>query len=358
MVETNNTWLLIAPVGDLSGQPINNVGLGWEDIHTGWNTNSTYDTSSWGTPVSYGDIWGHGYSAYWAPGHLSPVYLRKIVNLPAVQQAFLSGGADDDIQIYINGTLVLDDHNGTAAGFGPIDVTNYLVVGSNLLAAKAHDSFGGVDGYYFTIAWTVPPPNLDMTPPTIALTCPATANLRATAYASVKVSDLESGVGSQSAPDGDSPLDTSTVGTHTFTVTATDIAGNSGSSSCTYRVIYDFQGAGGFGPPVANPPDTNTVRAGSTVPVKWQLPDGQGGYVSVLGVVTSLTTQEVLCLDLSSSTNEVPASTSGNSGLHYDATTQQFIYNWNTGRSMAGKCYVFFLRLNDGSVHHANFSLE
>ena len=157
-VETDESWLLIAPVDDLSGQPINNVGLTWEANNTGWNTKFTYGTSSWGTPVSYGDIWGHGYSAYWAPGHASPCYLRKIVNLPAVQQAFLSGGDDDDIQIYINGTLVFDDHKGTTAGFGPIDVTRYLVPGSNLIAAKAHDSFGGDDGYYFKIAWTAPPP--------------------------------------------------------------------------------------------------------------------------------------------------------------------------------------------------------
>jgi len=165
-VETDNTWLLIAPDGDRSKEPINNVGLSWEASNTGWNTNFTYGTSSWGTPVSYGDIWGHGYSAYWAPDHASPCYLRKIVNLPAVQQAFLSGGADDDIQIYINGTLVFDDHNGTAAGFGPIDVTAYLVPGSNLIAAKAHDSSGGNDGYYFKIAWTAPPTTTTVQPTT------------------------------------------------------------------------------------------------------------------------------------------------------------------------------------------------
>ena len=93
--------------------------------------------------------------------------------------------------------------------------------------------------------------------------------------------------------------------------------------------------------------------------MKWQLPDGQGGYISNLGVVTSLNIQEVQCSNLSTTlTNEVAASTSGNSGLRYDAATHQFIYNWNTDRSMAGKCYVFILRLNDGSEYRANFSLR
>jgi hypothetical protein len=221
------------------------------------------------------------------------------------------------------------------------------------------DDPNGQHNIYAATFTLPPPPNPDTIPPTIALTCPVTANLRATAYASVNVSDSESGVGSQSAPNGNSLLDTSTVGPHTFTVTATDIAGNSSSNSCTYGVIYDFQGAGGFGPPIANPPATNTAKGGSTVPVKWQLPDGQGGYISNLGVVTSLNIQEVQCSNLSTTlTNEVAASTSGNSGLRYDAATHQFIYNWNTDRSMAGKCYVFILRLNDGSEYRANFSLR
>jgi len=216
-----------------------------------------------------------------------------------------------------------------------------------------------VYGATFTLPPPPPPPNPDTTPPTVVLTCPPTANLRATAYASVNVSDSESGVAAQSAPNGNSPVDTSTVGTRTYIVNASDNAGNSSSNSCTYRVIYDFQGAGGFGPPIANPPATNTAKGGSTVPVKWQLPDGQGGYISNLGVVTSLAIQEVQCANLSNTlTNEVLASTSGNSGLRYDAIASQFIYNWKTDRSMAGKCYVFILRLNDESEFRANFSLR
>jgi hypothetical protein len=110
---------------------------------------------------------------------------------------------------------------------------------------------------------------------------------------------------------------------------------------------------------LANPPVTKSAKAGSTVPVKWQLPDGQGGYISDLSVVVSITFQQVQCSDLSTSlTNEVPTTTSGGSGLHYDAITNQFIYNWKTKASMAGPCYGLILRLSDGSEYRAYFSLK
>ena len=92
-----------------------------------------------------------------------------------------------------------------------------------------------------------------MTIPTIDFggTCPNTVNLNEAANISVSVADDLSGVALQSAPNGSSPLDTSTVGDQTFTVTAEDVAGNENSNVCECRGIYDFSGTGGFGPPLA-----------------------------------------------------------------------------------------------------------
>jgi hypothetical protein len=105
-------------------------------------------------------------------------------------------------------------------------------------------------------AWTP-----DTFAPTISLTCPGTVNLNAPAYVTVSVIDERSGVASQSFPNGNNIVDTSTVGAKTFTVTAADNAGNSGSSSCSYQVIYDFQGIGGFGSPLGGPTTVNTAKA-------------------------------------------------------------------------------------------------
>ncbi len=197
----------------------------------------------------------------------------------------------------------------------------------------------------------------DTTPPTITLTCPGTVNVNSTAYASVNVTDLGSGVATQSAPNGNDPVDTSTVGTKTFIVTATDKAGNTASSSCTYKVIYDF--SAGFSPPIADPPAVNAAKAGQTIPVKWQLPDGKGGYVSDLGAVANITFQQTACSDLSAAlTSEVTEAASSGAGLHYDATANQFVYNWKTISTMAGNCYVLILKLNDGRQYQADFSLK
>ena len=63
-------------------------------------------------------------------------------------------------------------------------------------------------------------------------------------------------------------IDTSTVGSHSFTVAITDNAGNSGSVTYTYRVVYSFTG---FMQPVDNLPDLNVATGGSAVPVKFSL---------------------------------------------------------------------------------------
>lgn len=123
-----------------------------------------------------------------------------------------------------------------------------------------------------------------------------------------------------------------------------------------FEPSYSFTG---FLPPVENPPVMNTAKAGQTIPVKWQLPDGKGGYISDLGAVISITYQQVQCSNLSDAlTSEVTATASGSSGLHYDATMNQFVYNWNTNKSMAGNCYVLTLKLNDGRQYQADFSLK
>jgi len=203
--------------------------------------------------------------------------------------------------------------------------------------------------------------NIDLTLPTVDFggACPDTVFLNETANVSVSVTDALSGVASQSAPDGPNALDTSTVGDKTFSVEALDVADNSNTGICAYRVIYDFAGAGGFGAPLKNVPEINPAKAGRTFPVKWRLPDGQSGFVSDLEAVESIEYQEVECSDYSVGLGDpVPTDTSGASGLRFDEDTSQYIYNWQTDRSRSGRCYILILTLNDGSEHLAYFSLK
>jgi hypothetical protein len=110
---------------------------------------------------------------------------------------------------------------------------------------------------------------------------------------------------------------------------------------------------------IDNQPDEPHCRHDG-VPVKWQLPDGNGGYIGDLGTVTSIRFQEAACQGFGALENALPvdASASGASGLRYDPAARQFIYDWKTIKSMAGKCYVLALGLNDGSAYTANFSVK
>jgi hypothetical protein len=82
--------------------------------------------------------------------------------------------------------------------------------------------------------------HIDRTPPDISITSPgdgATYFLGEVVLADYAVADVTSGVATVTATvDDGNPIDTSAVGSYTFTVSATDTAGNSHSVTRTYAV--------------------------------------------------------------------------------------------------------------------------
>jgi hypothetical protein len=124
-----------------------------------------------------------------------------------------------------------------------------------------------------------------------------------------------------------------------------------------FEQSYNFLG---FNPPVKNFPTINTIQAGRTVPLKWQLVDGGGGYISELKVVTSIGYQQVSCQDYDNTIgNQVEVTeTSGISGLHYDSNENQYIYNWKSDKAMTGKCYMLTLTLYALDKHRAIFKMK
>ena len=84
-------------------------------------------------------------------------------------------------------------------------------------------------------------------------------------------------------------IDTSTVGPHTFTVTANDKAGNSRSVSVTYYVNYSWKG---FLQPINLYPDPKSkFKLGSTIPVKFRIVDAAG--MPVTNAQAALTLQKL-----------------------------------------------------------------
>jgi len=115
---------------------------------------------------------------------------------------------------------------------------------------------------------------------------------------------------------------------------------------------YDFTG---FFQPVDNAPVFNTVKAGSSVPVKFSLGGDQGLDIFLSGYPIS---KQVTC-DASASIDAVEQTvTTGNSVLSYDPLTDQYNYVWKTEKSWAGTCRQLVVILKDGSIHTANFSFK
>jgi probable HAF family extracellular repeat protein len=162
--------------------------------------------------------------------------------------------------------------------------------------------------------------------------------------------DGGSGVTSCSGPmaSGDK-LDTTSVGQHTFTVQASDRAGNVISRSYVYRVVYDF---GGFFSPVDNLPTLNTVNAGRAVPVKFSLSGDQGLDILAAGYPAS---QRISCDSTAPVDTIEETVAAGASGLTYDPGTGEYTYVWKTKKAWEGTCRQFIMELDYGKEYRANF---
>lgn len=131
----------------------------------------------------------------------------------------------------------------------------------------------------------------------------------------------------------------SAVGPATMTATATDNAGRQASLPRSYRVLaWTFVG---FFQPVDNSSSGqvvyNTVKGGSTVPLKFQLFAGPTQLTDV-AEVAPISVRQVSC-DTSASTDPVETTAAGGTSLRYDSTAGQYVYNWQTPKT-SGACYA------------------
>ena len=111
----------------------------------------------------------------------------------------------------------------------------------------------------------------------------------------------------------------------------------------------------GFYQPVDVGGILNTVKGGSTVPLKFEVFQGTTELTDV-AVVKSMLTYLVTC-DTTAVQEEIETVATGGTVLRYDATAGQFIHNWQTPKS-PGKCYITVVTTQDGSSLQAKFKLK
>lgn len=145
------------------------------------------------------------------------------------------------------------------------------------------------------------------------------------------------------------------VGDHTLTATATDDAGRTATATLTYAV--DPWRHDGFYRPV-DMGKVNTVKAGSTVPLKFNVFKGDASVTDVAVLGATFSAKQVDCATEAPTDAVEEFATTGGTTLRYDAEAQQWIQNWATPKAGKGSCYLVTVTTADGTATSARFQLK
>ena len=91
----------------------------------------------------------------------------------------------------------------------------------------------------------------------------------------------------------------------------------------------------------------NTVKGGSTVPLKFEIFKGSTESSNTADVDKFIFTG-VACPGASAATDDIEITTTGGTSLRYDTTGGQFIQNWQTPKK-PGACYAVTMQTDDGN---------
>jgi hypothetical protein len=144
------------------------------------------------------------------------------------------------------------------------------------------------------------------------------------------------------------------LGIHTVVASATDKAGNVNGASATYTVLaWNLHG---FYQPVDMGGVVNTVKAGATVPFKFEV--FAASELTDTAVVQSFVPTKINCTSFNGDpADEIEFTATGGTSLRYDSTGGQFINNWKTP-SQPGTCWRVTMTTDDGSSLAAFFKLK
>jgi hypothetical protein len=197
---------------------------------------------------------------------------------------------------------------------------------------------------------------INKAPSTITVVCPASVYFTGSAQTPCTAS--VSGAGGLSQTLTVTYTNNTFVGTATASASYAGDANHDGSSASKNFGILAWT-LKGFYQPVDMNGVYNTVKNGSTVPLKFEIFSGPtSGLIELNDVanVKSLTYAQTSC-DVNAITDDIETTATGGTSLRYDTTGGQFIYNWKTP-STAGKCYRVTMTTQDGSSLQAFFKTK
>lgn len=143
------------------------------------------------------------------------------------------------------------------------------------------------------------------------------------------------------------------VGSHSYTATAYDRAGNSAASAIHYTV--NKWSINGFYQPLDMNGVQNMAKAGKVIPTKWSLYAGTTELTDT-STFDSMGWKSIAC-GTSTATDaiETYATDTGNTELRYDPVAHQFIKNIKVPTTLG--CYQLVLKTDDGSFIGALFNV-
>jgi len=236
----------------------------------------------------------------------------------------------------------------TAANCGPDQTLSGEGAGQSA-TGNAEDNAGN------TASATVSNINIDKTAPNVSLVG-GPANGGSYYFGSVPLAPTCSASDGLSGLDGNCAVTGygTTVGSHTVTASAKDKAGNESTTTATYTVLAWT--LNGFYQPVDMNGVLNTVKNGSTVPLKFEIFAGSNELTDT-GAIDSFKVFPINCATAGTATDDIELVTTGGTTLRYDATGGQFIQNWQTPK-MPGLCFKVTMTTDDGSSISALFKLK
>jgi hypothetical protein len=228
---------------------------------------------------------------------------------------------------------------------------------------------GGVDAGNYALSSTTAMTTASITRRPLTVTAVTDSKIYDGTVASNKV-PLISGGTSLAAGDTASlteTFDTKEVGTGKHMIPAAIVNDGNSGNNYTVALVEDLTGVigawslKGFYQPVTMSSGTmvyNTIKGGSTVPLKFNIYAGVGGAEQTnTSAVQSFVLQAISCTPGQEDPIDDTFTTTGGTTLRYDSTTGQFINNWQSPK-VAGKCYAVTMTAQDNSTLVAYFKTK